>query len=301
MNRRTFFTTSAAAGASAAIANAAGPFERSGSRLNVGLAAYSFRKYFKHQRGGKPAVPENQQITMTNFIDFCADNGCQGAELTSYFFDQEIEAPALIDVRRHAFLRGIDIAGTAVGNNFTHPEGEERDKQLAYVNRWIENASVLGAPHIRVFAGKHAKGQDEEEAWQNVIATLRAAADYAGQHGVFLGIENHDSIGDYETLLRLVKDIDHPWVGVNLDTGNFRTEDPYIDMEKSAPYAVNVQVKVEMKRLGADKHEPTDLKRVIEILKAANYQGYVILEYEAAEDPWKACPPLLERLNELCA
>ncbi|MFT5465020.1 MAG: sugar phosphate isomerase/epimerase [Verrucomicrobiales bacterium] len=300
MNRRSFFTTSAAAGAATAFSQAAGPFEREGSRLNVGLAAYSFRKFFKHQRGGKPGVPEDQQITMNDFISYCAVNGCQGAELTSYFFDQEIEAPALIDVRRHAFLRGVDIAGTAVGNNFTLPEGDDRDKQLAYVHRWIENAAVLGAPHIRVFAGRHAKGQDEEEAWQNVIATLRTAADYAGQHGVFLGIENHDSIGNHETLLRLVKDIDHPWVGVNLDTGNFRTADPYVDMEKCAPYAVNIQVKVEMKREGAAEKEPTDLKRVVDILKAANYQGYVILEYEAEEDPYKAVPPLIEQLNELC-
>ncbi|MEM7011802.1 MAG: sugar phosphate isomerase/epimerase family protein [Verrucomicrobiota bacterium] len=302
MNRRHFLTT-AAAGSAAAVApvQASGPFDRKGSRLNVALAAYSFRKFFTHQRSGKSSLPEDQQITMNDFIDFCADHGCAGAELTSYFFPQDIEAPALIDVRRHAFLRGIDIAGTAVGNNFTNPPGEERDKQLAYVNRWIDNAAVLGAPHIRVFAGKHAKGQDEEEAWQNVIETMKIAADYAGKNGVFLGIENHDSIGDQETLLRLVKDIDHPWVGVNLDTGNFRTEDPYLDMEKTAPYAVNVQVKVELKRLGADAHEETDLPRVIEILKAANYQGYVVLEYEAADDPYKAVPPLLEKFNELCA
>lgn len=302
-NRRNFLHSSATAGlglAAANIASAAGPFERKGARLSLGLAAYSFRNYFAHQRSGKPGVPEDQQITMNDFIDFCADHGCAGAELTSYFFDQEIEAPALIDVRRHAFLRGIDIAGTAVGNNFTHPAGEERDKQLAYVNRWVENAVMLGAPHIRVFAGKHGKDQDEEAAWQNVIETMKIAADYAGEHGVFLGIENHDSIGNQATLLRLIKDIDHPWVGVNLDTGNFRTADPYVDMEACAPYAVNVQVKVELKREGAAESEPTDLKRVTDILRAANYQGYVVLEYEAADGPYEAIPPILEQLRGLC-
>ena len=301
MNRRRFLTSAALASAASPLI-AAGPFDRPGSpRLRVGLAAYSFRKYFKHQRSGKPQVPEDQQIDMKDFVNFCADNGCDGAELTSYFFPQDISGEDLIAVRRHAFLRGVEVSGTAVGNNFTHAAGEKADEQLGYVNRWIENSISMGAPHIRVFAGKHGKDQSEEVAWKNVIANMRQAADYAQRYGVFLGIENHDSIGDHETLLRLVKEIDHPWVGVNLDTGNFRTADPYVDMEKAAPYAVNVQVKVELKRAGADKSEESDLKRIVDILKAANYQGYVVLEYEAAENPYEAVPPLLDKMRELCA
>jgi hypothetical protein len=35
-------------------------------------------------------------------------------------------------------------------------------------------------------------------------------------------------------------------------------------------------------------------------LRDVNYQGYVALEYESAEDPWKAVPPLLQQLQELC-
>ena len=41
--------------------------------------------------------------------------------------------------------------------------------------------------HIRVFAGKHAKGQDEEEAWQNVIATLRTVLGHSDLRTTTLG------------------------------------------------------------------------------------------------------------------
>ena len=63
--------------------------------------------------------------------------------------------------------------------------------------------------------------------------------------------------------------------------------------------AVNVQVKAEIRRAGAAADEPSDLPRVVQILREANYQGWVALEYEAKEDPWKAIPPLLTRLREL--
>ena len=91
--------------------------------------------------------------------------------------------------------------------------------------------------------------------------------------------------------------MDHPWFGVNLDTGNFRTDNPYADMAAAAPYAVNVQVKVELRVNG--KPEPTDLARVMNILRKANFQGYVVLEYEAKEDPYTTIPPVLKKMQPL--
>jgi sugar phosphate isomerase/epimerase len=116
-----------------------------------------------------------------------------------------------------------------------------------------------------------------------------------------LGLENHGGIvADPSDLLEIVRAVKSPWFGVNLDTGNFQTEDPYADLAKCAPYAVNVQVKVEIKRRGA-KAEPSDLKRVATILRDANYQGYVALEYEAAPDPWTVVPRHLEELRAALA
>jgi hypothetical protein len=60
---------------------------------------------------------------------------------------------------------------------------------------------------------------------------------------------------------------------------------------------VNVQVKIEIKRAGAKDAEPSDLARVVKILRDANYQGWVALEYEA-KDPWKDVPVWLAKLRE---
>ena len=90
-----------------------------------------------------------------------------------------------------------------------------------------------------------------------------------------------------------------PWVGVNLDTGNFQTDDPYRDLALIAPYAINAQIKVEVKP--NNKAEPTDLPRVVKILKDANYRGFLVLEYEAKEDPLTTIPGYLETLRGLIA
>ena len=89
-----------------------------------------------------------------------------------------------------------------------------------------------------------------------------------------------------------------PWLGINLDTGNFHTDDPYADLVKIAPYAVNVQMKGEIQPRGKNA-EPADLARLVRILRDANYQGFVALEYESKEDPWTAVPRLLKQMKEL--
>lgn len=293
--RRQFLRIGAASLFAAPLARAIEPFARSGPpRMPLSLAAYSFRDFFKDNQG---KVNPDGKLDMAGFIDYCAAHGCAGAELTSYYFPKDVTDDYLRQVRRHAFLRGVAISGTSVGNNFALPAGPERDTQIADVKRWIDRAAILGAPHIRVFAGA-AKGIPEADARRMCISALEECCDYAGSKGVFLGLENHGGIvAKADGLLEIVRTIKSPWFGVNLDTGNFHSADPYAELAQCAPYAVNVQIKVEMRREGAKASEPADLAKLGGILRDANYQGWVALEYEAKEDPWKAVPPLLAQLR----
>ena len=165
---------------------------------------------------------------------------------------------------------------------------------------WVDKAALMGAPHIRIFAGT-ARGVTKDEAKKLCIASIEECCDYAGKKGVFLGLENHGGIvAEADDILDIVRAVKSPWFGVNLDTGNFHTDDPYGGLARCAPYAVNVQYKVEIQKRGAKK-EIADMARVFKILRDANYQGYVALEYEAAEDPWKTLPGYLKQMKELCA
>ena len=194
----------------------------------------------------------------------------------------------------------MDISGTAVGNNFALPDGPEREQQIAHVKTWVDHAALLTAPHIRVFAGD-AKGLDKPAAMRQCIRALEECGDYAGGQGVWLGLENHGGIvSDVGDLLEIVRAVKSPWVGVNLDSGNFYSDtDPYAEMARLAPYAVNAQFKVAISRRGREKL-PSDLGRVIRVLCDANYQGYVALEYEE-QDPWGEVPGWLQRMKAALA
>ena len=73
-----------------------------------------------------------------------------------------------------------------------------------------------------------------------------------------LALENHGGItATPDQLLKLVQAIDSPNFGVNLDTGNFHGDDPYADLARLAPYAVNVQVKTEITPQGKPRKRPT--------------------------------------------
>ncbi len=283
-------------------AGAVDAFKRSATpRLRLGLAAYSFRDFFstgrKKSAKAEEAAKSGPAVDMFSFIDYCAEQRCEGAELTSYYFPPDATDAYYLDVRRHAHLRGVTLTGSAVGNNFTHPAGPKREQEIASVKAWIDHAALMGMPHIRVFAGEKPKNLSLEEARANCISALEETGDYAGKKGVFLGIENHGGIvPDGEALMKVVRAVKNPWVGINLDTGNFHTADPFVDLELCAPYSVNVQYKADMRAAGQTS-KPSDLPRVLNVLRKAKYQGFVTLEYESPESPWTAVPRILEQLR----
>jgi sugar phosphate isomerase/epimerase len=302
MNTRRHFLTTSLGALGASSLSAIEPIARSGpSKMELGVAAYGFRDYFQWSRD-KEQKPKNgkPQLSIFDFVNWCADNGVPGAELTAYFFPPDVDAAFCEKVRTLADKRGVKITGSAIGNTYTDPAGAKRDEQLAYTKKWVDLCAIMGAPHIRVFAGAAPKGVSLEEGIKNCIETYQMALDYAATKKIYLGIENHHGVvAEPENLVRIVRAANSPYAGVNFDSGNFNTEDPYADLAKIAPYSVNVQLKMEIKRKGATKPEPSDIPRVLKILRDVSYQGWFTLEYERAEDPFVEMPKIVQMLKPM--
>lgn len=261
----------------------------SGHHFKFSLAAYSYRNLLSGKR------PE---LTLVDFIDDCAKMNLDGTELTSYYFPNKVTDEYLRGLKGAALRRGLDISGTAVGNDFCLPPGEKRDRQIAHVKQWADYADQMDAPVIRIFSGNARGGQTVEEARRLAVEAIDECCAYAGERGVFLALENHGGLtATADGMLEIVQAVDSPWFGVNVDTGNFHSNDVYGDLAKIAPYALNVQVKVVIKPAGK-KAEPTDFSRLASILKGAGYRGYVVLEYEEQEDPRVACPRFVDELRQ---
>ncbi len=278
---------------------AADPPKRNGqSHMKLSLAAYSFRNFLTH-RGRK--TKSDKSMTLFDFIDYCAEINLDGCELTGYYFPEEITNEYLMKIKGATFRLGLDISGTAIGNNFAMREGKLRDEQLKMCRDWIDYAATMGAPVIRIFAGYARGGVKEAEAIELCAAGINESLEYAAKKGVCLALENHGGITSTpEQLLNIISKVkSSPWFGVNLDGGNFRTDDPYRDLAKIAPYAINAQIKVVIQRGGRKaKKEEADLPRIIKIMKDANYRGYIVLEYEENDDPKKSIPGYIKKLRD---
>ncbi|VTS02420.1 sugar phosphate isomerase/epimerase family protein [Tuwongella immobilis] len=298
MNRRQWIHTLAGGAAAALLAPTSGlaiePIVRSSkSPLRLSLAAYSFNSALSLK--GKPSM------TLSQFIDYAAGLPIDAVELTSYYFP-ETSPEFLGKIRAQCTRQGLDVSGGAVGNDFCVADPVKRAAQIQLVRDWIAHLSRIGGKSLRIFAGNLPKGDTEAAARNRVIAAIEELAPVAAQYGVFLAVENHGGItATPEQLLAIVKPIRSDFVGINLDSGNFRTEDPYADLAKIAPYAVNAQIKTDIQRAGQKKKEPADLAKVVGILKSAGYRGHVVLEYEGAEPVREAIPRHIDTLRKLIA
>ena len=266
------------------------------SDLRLSVAAYSMRSKLPNYRSDPNAKSDYQ---MEDFIAQAVDWPVDAVELTSYFLPQPCPRDRAYNLKRLAHINGLDISGGAIGNNFTYKPGSaEAREQMDYTRQWIETYAQMGAPVIRVFAGNPDPTADKTQAVKNIIENLKAACYFAEGEGVILAMENHDFTTNIDRFLEIIDAVDSPWFGANLDSGNLaKTSDPYADLARIAPHAVNAQIKVVIPVDGVK--QPADFGKLIQILKDADYKGYVVLEYEEATDPMVEIPKYLDRLNSL--
>jgi sugar phosphate isomerase/epimerase len=281
MDRRSFLQGSAAL--------AAAPFFPTAAGYKLSVAAYSLRKYLDLK---KPTM------TLEQFLEKCAEWKVDGAELTEYYFPKPVTPEAVAALKKKAAELGLAVTGTPVGNTFTLPPGDAREREIAKMKAWIDVSGDLGSPAIRVFAGSAPKGVDEAAARAWVVDCFKACLPKAAERRVILALENHGGVvSTADGMLAIAKEIESPWFGFNLDSGNFHTEDPYAELEKIAPRAVTCQIKVEMAAKGKKK-EPSDLPRLVAMMRKHGYKGFLTLEYEAAEEPLEAIPKHLDALRK---
>lgn len=252
--------------------------------MQLSCCAYSYRQALQ---GGK--------MTLPGFLRACREIGFDGVELTAYYFPTT-ERPFLNEIKQLAHKEGLAISGTAVGSDFAQPDAAKRREHITMTQNWVEHSVVLGAPSLRVFAGAVREGQSEKAAFDSVVACLKECAEYAWERGVALALENHGGLtATAEGTLNLVRAVDHPALGINLDFGNF-SGDIYSQFIACAPYAVATHAKP-----GAHDAQrawiPVDYHRVREIMDAVGYRGFLAIEYEMEEPAETAVPRFAAELR----
>lgn len=266
---------------------------RTSQILKTSLNAFSFNK----------ALMEGS-MSVFDLLEYCAATGFQGVDITGYYLKGYPEVPAdqyLFDVKKRAFELGLSISGTGVRNDFTIADKGAREKEVELVKRWIEVAAKIGAPVIRIFSGvQKNEGIPREKVLQWMLEDIRECVDYGKQHGVIIGLQNHnDFIQTAAQVIKIIQIVNSKWLGLILDTGSYRVNDPYEEIQKSVRYTVNWQIKEKVFING--KEEDTDMNRVINIIKNSDYNGYLPLETLGDGDPKVKIEALFTKLKAAMA
>ncbi len=303
LTRRGFVGTGLAAGLALtggkqAPAAEAAPAKR---RTRFAVSTYSFW----HFRG--------EPVSIDSCIEQAAAMGFDGVEILHRQMTSEDNA-YLQQLKRLAFVHGLDLCGFSTHQGFVYPDEAERQKNIDHTLHCIELAYKLGIPTIRVNTGRwnttksfddlmanrgiepNLPGYTDEQGFAWVIESLEKLLPKAAECGVLLGLENHWGLGRTpEGVLKIVEAINSPWLQVTLDTGNF-LEDPYDKLEQLLPHTVLVQAKT---YYGGGEWYTLDLDypRIAALLAKHNYQGYVSLEFEGKEDPATGVPKSLAMLR----
>jgi sugar phosphate isomerase/epimerase len=296
VNRRDFL---AAAGATVVAATAPGTLAARRTqtssnmpvkgRYRTGLVAYSFQKALAAKA-----------MTYEDLIRVAVETGTDGIDLTSYWLPAGPPDEYLLSLRRLAWKNRVEIYSVGTRITLAQPTPELREKQLADVRKWVGVAQKLGASHIRVFGGQKPAGATMEQAIDFAAETMKQAAEVSGAQGIFIGVEDDGGITEFaKETIEIVRRADHPWAGMNLDIGNFRPPNVYDQIQMAAPYAVSSHFKTTVANDDGNGRSPFDWDRVLQLLVASGYKGYLGLEFEASEDPATEVPAALRKLKEI--
>ena len=289
-NRRNFLTALPAISLARAVPFSEDITTKKGIRFRLSLNAYSFNDMLMKKK-----------ISKDELLEFCANTGFDAVDMTGYYFSSYPETPSdaeIFEFKRKAHALGIEISGTGVRNEFSYSDSNALAKEIDTVLRWIEVASKMGAPVLRIFTAKqYSTGDERKRVNERILFALNKCLEKAKSHGVILGIQNHnDFLRTADECHELIGAINSPWLGLVLDTGNFIAADPYEEIRKSLPLAVNWQVKEKLLINGVQTR--MDLKRLCSIIQSSNYKGNIPIETLGMNDPLNEVPVFYDKVKK---
>jgi sugar phosphate isomerase/epimerase len=113
--------------------------------------------------------------------------------------------------------------------DFTHPDRDERLRQVDRQKAAIDLAVRLGARHCRTLSGQRYPGLTREQGVTRTLDGIRRSLEYAERRDVVLCMENHYKDGTWrypefaqpeDIFLEIIEQIDSPHFGVQYDPSN---------------------------------------------------------------------------------
>jgi hypothetical protein len=283
--------------------------------IKVACNAYCFNQIMLNQLAGGPDTMDLMQL-----LDWCASplHKFDALDATGYYFPPGNfaipTAQYLSDFKTKASNLGVVISGTGIGNDFASPDATVRANGVAIFKRWCDVANAIGAPMIRVFAGPMPAGYTWNQVLPWVVDSLSQCAVAAKAAGLKAALQNHDDfLSTSDQVIQVLGMINMPdAIGANDDIGSFDDggatgiDAKYAAIARVLPYAVNMQVKTSVTPPSqAPPYTPTDLMRLMRVIRSGPFRGYVPIEVLAVPgvtyDPFTQVPMFLQAVRDAIA
>ncbi len=247
-------------------------------------------------------------------IQHAAETGFEGVEILHRQMDSE-NREYLNGLKQMAARHGLSLPMLSIHQDFVFPDPAERRKHIDHTIRCIGLAEAMGIPYVRLNSGRwktvpsfddlmKVKGDEppipgytEKDALNWCVESIEQCLPAAEKAGVVLGLENHWGLTTkVENVLEIWKRVNSPWLGINVDTGNY-PGDPYDGLARLASQATIVQAKTYYG--GGEWYTLNlDYPRIAKILQGAGFRGWISLEMEGKEDPETAVPKSYDVLRK---
>jgi sugar phosphate isomerase/epimerase len=290
--RRTFLASSAAIAATACLprsARSAGTAD--GPLFRISLAQWSLHRTIFAGELDNLDFPRSAK----------QDYGIEAVEYVNQFFkDKARDTGYLAELAKRAADEGVTnvlIMCDGLGN-LGDPDDAARKKAIENHFPWVEAAKRLGCHSVRVNAASEGSFAEQQKLAADGLARL---AEYAAQMEMAVIVENHGGLSSNgQWLAGVMRLVNKPNCGTLPDFGNFHDYDRYLGMEELMPFAKGVSAKsYEFDDAGSEVR--TDFARMLKLMLAAGYHGWVGIEYEgttlAEPEGIRATKRLLERLR----
>jgi sugar phosphate isomerase/epimerase len=173
---------------------------------------------------------------------------------------------------------------------------KERLEAVENHKKWIEAAAFLGCLTVRV--NLHGEG-DPNVRKKASVDSLGRLGEFAKPMKINVVVENHGSVtSNAEWLTDVMKMVNMKNVGTLPDFGNFCISDPWGTIQEGCKEMYDIYKGVELmlkyaKGVSAKTYDfdamgeqpLLDYKRLIGIVKASGFKGYMGLEYEGNNQP----------------
>ena len=282
MDRRSFIGTAAALVAGCTRIGSAGSAFAVSRRLPLGFSTL-----------GSPTWDWLQ------ILNFAAAHGFSGVELRGLQETMDLtERPEfqpgrIAQTQRELRDRSLVITDLGASSNLHEMEPAKHQAQMAEAESFIDLASALSVPYVRVFGNKYVDGVPRERTIEHIARNLRALGEYGRARNVSVLLESHGDFTDSPTLLELMKRADSPNVAILWDahhTFAFSKEPPETTVRELGKYIRHTHLKDSVPA-GADRKYvltgagDVPVRRQVEALAKIGYQGFYNFEWEKRWHP----------------